>query len=35
MGRMIEYLHFYYNFTRYDAYAGDPCGCAFRALSPI
>ena len=24
MERMIEYLYFYYNFTRFDAYAGGP-----------
>src|SRR5262249_26820979 len=24
MRRIIEYLHFYYSFTRYDAYAGGP-----------
>jgi hypothetical protein len=24
MRRIIEYLHFYYDFTRYDAYAGGP-----------
>ena len=24
MRRVIEYLHFYYSFTRYDAYAGGP-----------
>ena len=24
MRRIIDYLHFYYSFTRYDAYAGGP-----------